>query len=463
MKVIKTSAMVIILLVLVSMIAYPVYVHVMRKQSEKKLFESLALLQKAFVVARLDEEKAKLNKALDHLDALKEDLDNYEFAKLDKLSGEVFDAANSIMEARKSAVMSGAHIAQLVGQVDYLEGGTRVVQVESSMKIRSGDVMTMKKGSGCEIIFIDGSTVTLRYPATLVFSQIEEDKVTHSLNVSMELKNGGISFTASKITDYQPKFELVIGKARVLYSLNAMGRAGLDSSVLTTTIACLEGNLMVEGGERDRKLSPQQVLRFSQHTMAEKTYLLPPMPLAEEPPNFKTIETSGKGGNVQFRWSKVYNAAGYAFELANNTVFASCIERRSGYSGTSLTLPIPGKGTYFWRVAALNEANEQGRFSDIREFKVVGTRQHELLVDQTPPPLTLEPIRIFGTTAIVRGKTEPHARVTVNNQLAEVKEDGTFSSIITLYQSGKNRIEVISRDASDNETILEKWVFIKIY
>ena len=113
--------MVIILLVLVSMIAYPVYVHVMRKQSEKKLFESLALLQKAFVVARLDEEKAKLNKALDHLDALKEDLDNYEFAKLDKLSGEVFDAANSIMEARKSAVMSGAHIAQLVGQVDYLD------------------------------------------------------------------------------------------------------------------------------------------------------------------------------------------------------------------------------------------------------------------------------------------------------------------------------------------------------
>lgn len=462
MKVIKISVLVLILLVLVSMISYPVYVHVMRKHSEKKLFNSLALLQKAFVIARLDEEKVKLNKALDNVDAMKEYLDNYEFAKLDRLSGEMFDAANSIMEARKSAVMSGAHIAQLVGQVDYLEGGTRVVQIESSMKIRSGDVMTMKKGSGCEIIFIDGSTVTLRYPATLVFSRIEEDKVTHSLNVSIELKNGGISFTASKITDYQPKFELLIGKARVLYSLNAMGRAELDSSVLTTTIACLEGHVMVQGGERDRKLGPQQVLRFSQSTMAEKTYMLPPMPLAEEPPNFKTIETAGKG-SVKFRWSKVYNAAGYVFELANNTVFANCIERRNGYSGTSLKLPIPAKGTFFWRVAALNEANEQGRFSDIREFKVVGTRQHELLVDQTPPPLTLEPIRIFGTTAIVRGKTEPNARVTVNNQLAEVKEDGTFSSIITLYQSGKNRVEVISRDASDNETILEKWVFIKIY
>ncbi|MCK5878534.1 MAG: hypothetical protein KAH24_02065 [Holophagae bacterium] len=462
MKLIKTSALVLIILVIVSMITYPVYLHVMRQRSEKKLFNSLALLQKAFVIARLDEEKEKLNNALDQLDTLKEHLDNYEFKKMDKLSGEMYKTANDIMEARKSAVMSGAHIAQLVGQVDYLEGGTRVVQVESNMKIRSGDVLTMKKGAGGEIIFIDGSTVTLRYPAKLIFNQIEEDKVTHSLNVSMELKNGGISFTASKIKDYEPKFELVIGKARILYTLNAKGRAGLDSSVLTTTIACLEGNLLVQGGDRDRKLGPQQVLRFSQHTMAEKTYLLPPMPLAEEPPNFKTIETVEKG-NIQFRWSKVYNAAGYTFELADNTVFANCLERRNGYSGTSLSLPIPAKGTYFWRVSALNEANEQGRFSDIREFKVVGIRQHELLVDQTPPALTLERIRIFGTTAIVRGKTEPNARVTVNNQLVEVKEEGSFSAIITLYQSGKNRIEVISRDASDNETIVEKWVFIRIY
>ncbi len=462
MKVIKTSALVLILLVLVSIVLYPVYLHTMRQRSEKKLVKSLALLQKAFIIAKLDEEKVKLNRALDSVDALKEYLDNYEFKKLDRLSEEIYKTANGIMEARKSAVMSGAHIAQLIGSVDYLEGGTRIVQVESSMKIRSGDVLTMKKGAGCEIIFIDGSTVTLRYPAKLIFTKIEEDKVSHSLNVSMELKNGGISFTASKITDYQPKFELVIGKAKVLYSLNAMGRAGVDSNLLTTTVACLEGNLLVQGGERDRKLGPQQVLRISQHTMAEKTYMLPPMPLAEEPPNFKTIETSGKG-NIRFRWSKVYNAAGYTFELANNTVFANCLERRNGYSGTSLTLPIPEKGTYFWRVAALNEANEQGRFSDIREFKVVGIRQHELLVDQTPPSLTLEPIRIFGTTAIVRGKTEPKARVTVNNQLVEVNEDGSFSAIITLYQSGKNRIEVISRDASDNETIMEKWVFIKIY
>lgn len=462
MKLIKTSALVLILLVLISMISYPAYLHVMRQRSEKKMFDSLALLQKAFVIAKLDEEKEKLNKALDQMDTLKEYLDNYEFKKMDRLSGEVYDTANSIMEARKSAVMSGAHIAQLVGNIDYLEGGTRVVQVESSMKIRSGDVLTMKKGSGCEIIFIDGSTITLRYPATLIFNRIEEDKVTHSLNASMELKNGGIFYTASKITDYQPKFELIIGKARILYSLNAMGRARLDSSVLTTTVACLEGNILVQGGERDRKLGPQQVLRFSQRTMAGKTYLLPPMPLAEEPPNFKTIETA-ENGKVQFRWSKVYNAAGYTFELADNTVFANCLERRNGYSGTSLTLPIPAKGTYFWRVSALNEANEQGRFSDIREFKVVRVRQHELLVDQAPPSLTLEPIRIFGTTAIVRGKTEPHARVTVNNQLVEVKDDGFFSAIITLYQSGKNRIEIISRDASDNETIVEKWVFIKIY
>ncbi|NOZ13262.1 MAG: hypothetical protein GXO69_06390 [Acidobacteria bacterium] len=461
MKVIKISVLVLILLLLISIVAYPVYLHVMQRQSNKRVFESLSLLQKAFVVAKLDEEKSKLNKALDKTKELRKYMDHYDFKKTDQLSTEIYKVANAVMQAKKSAVMSGAHIAQLVGEVNYLEGGTRVVQVESNMKIRSGDVLTMKKGAGVEIIFIDGSTITLRYPASLVFTKIEENKISHSLNVSMELKNGEVSFTASKITDYQPKFELAVGKIHVLYSLNAMGRASLNASLLTTTVACLEGSLLVQGGERDRKLGPQQILRVS-NTMMETVYSLPPMPLAEEPANYKTIETSGKG-KIQFRWSKVYNAAGYVFELADNTVFANCLARRNGYSGTSLTLPLPGKGTYYWRVAALNEASERGHFSDIREFKVVGTRQHELLVDQTPPPLTLEPIRIFGTTAIVRGRTEAHARVTVNNQLVIAKDDGSFSAIITLYQSGKNRIKVIARDASDNETMLEKWVFIKIY
>jgi len=71
-KVIKTSALVLILLVLVSIVLYPVYLHTMRQRSEKKLVKSLALLQKAFIIAKLDEEKVKLNRALDSVDALKE-------------------------------------------------------------------------------------------------------------------------------------------------------------------------------------------------------------------------------------------------------------------------------------------------------------------------------------------------------------------------------------------------------
>lgn len=462
MKTARRFIIAVVLILFIVLTSYPIYLHVQLRSSRKKLFDAVSLLQKAFVIAKFDDEKESLDRVLEELKQAETFMREYRLDELDALSARVLSASNAVMETRKSAVLSGAHIAQVVGDIVYVEGGTRSIRAETNMKIRSGDVLTLEKGSGCEVIFIDGSTLALQYPSAVVFKMIKEEKSANQLDVQIDLKRGGLHFSASKITDYDPSFEIEAGPIHVFYSLNASGEVIRNASMLHTTISCHEGSITIRIGETERLLKPQQQIRIDDNTMALSEFSLPPMPMSESPANFKTIDRAEKQ-QVQFRWTSVYSAAGYHFELADNTVFANPIVVRKGYSGTTLSLPAPEKGVYYWHVAALNEANERGRFSDIREFKIVEGRGSEMLVDQIPPPLTLDPVRVFGTTAIVQGKTESGAMVTVNNQVVEVKPDGSFSAIITLYQAGKNRVEIISRDASDNETVEERWVFIKIY
>jgi hypothetical protein len=71
--------------------------------------------------------------------------------------------------------------------------------------------------------------------------------------------------------------------------------------------------------------------------------------------------------------------------------------------------------------------------------------------DTEPPILEIEE---FGTVtkpnAVIKGKTEPNATVTVDEEEAEVSEDGSFEHEVSL-EVGENSFEVIAKDLSGNE------------
>lgn len=61
-------------------------------------------------------------------------------------------------------------------------------------------------------------------------------------------------------------------------------------------------------------------------------------------------------------------------------------------------------------------------------------------------------------TITVKGKTNPTARVTVNDHIAVIKNDGSYFYTMTL-QNGDNKIKVISADEAGNKT--EKEITVK--
>ena len=80
-----------------------------------------------------------------------------------------------------------------------------------------------------------------------------------------------------------------------------------------------------------------------------------------------------------------------------------------------------------------------------------------LYLDLTPPPLSITKPVMFQQVSklplLVEGKTEKGAKVTVNGEVAEVKDDGSFSfALSTLPEGELSKIEVVATDSAGNST-----------
>lgn len=75
--------------------------------------------------------------------------------------------------------------------------------------------------------------------------------------------------------------------------------------------------------------------------------------------------------------------------------------------------------------------------------------------DNTPPDLQIskpaDGETVYESGAAVEGKTEPGAKVTVNDRMVIVNNDGSFSQKITLVE-GQNTINITVLDPADNKT-----------
>ncbi|MCK5849253.1 MAG: hypothetical protein KAH01_08705 [Caldisericia bacterium] len=85
--------------------------------------------------------------------------------------------------------------------------------------------------------------------------------------------------------------------------------------------------------------------------------------------------------------------------------------------------------------------------SDSESFELIVSEE-----DTEPPTLEIEEIgTVSEPNAVIKGKTEPEAIVTVDGEEIEVSEDGSFEHEVSL-EVGENTFEVISKDKASNET-----------
>ncbi|MGM0440891.1 MAG: LysM peptidoglycan-binding domain-containing protein [Elusimicrobiota bacterium] len=102
-------------------------------------------------------------------------------------------------------------------------------------------------------------------------------------------------------------------------------------------------------------------------------------------------------------------------------------------------------GEYWWRAAFVNKNGVGGEFSD----------PMPMIVDTNPPSLKIsnpaDGEKIAKNIISLKGKTEPYAKVVVNDNKVKVDNDGNFVTAVRI-KVGENNINVKSRDTEGRVT-----------
>lgn len=145
---------------------------------------------------------------------------------------------------------------------------------------------------------------------------------------------------------------------------------------------------------------------------------------------------------IAFAWQPVGAAERYRLRVARDREMTDIVldER---VAGTSFTLSDLHAGDHWWSVSALDGWNE-GHASAARRLRI--TR------DARPPVLVLEEIPPFAAddgSIVVRGRTEPGARVYVQGDVVATAADGSFATVVEV-PPGASLVVVEAADAVGN-------------
>jgi hypothetical protein len=156
---------------------------------------------------------------------------------------------------------------------------------------------------------------------------------------------------------------------------------------------------------------------------------------------------------AQLAWAARPGAAGFWLEVAADPQFDRMVASRFGLEQPEFETDPLDPGTYYWRVADLDQFGLPGQRSEIRSF--------ERAIDTTPPYLTIDGP---ASGAIVReaaftvtGRSEPGIALTVNGADVAVGADGSYSAPITLTE-GDNLLVALATDLAGNLTRKERSV-----
>jgi len=224
--------------------------------------------------------------------------------------------------------------------------------------------------------------------------------------------------------------------------------------------------IVTESSGRITQLNTLEQLTLEKNNTAVKTKL-PFTPPLLSPPKGQLFEfLNDQDMRIELKWRDVSNAVRYHVQISESPLFAKISAENINLTKSSIAIKIPKtfKRQYFWRVRSIDGDRNHSPWSDPFQFVVytpsTAAKTGDSL-DKTPPVLKITYMHPFLPYVQVEGITEADAFLTLNGQIIDVKEDGTFVYTYTLQQSGWNDLNFLAEDPSGNKTPVTKRVEYK--
>lgn len=347
---------------------------------------------------------------------------------------------------RPALNVPSARFTQIEGNVKVRRTGSfDWVDVDKSSVLRRGDLVKTGAGAVAQISFFDDTVVDLRPDSLLTIEETSENPSTKERRVAAQISSGAVDFTApartvkgSETEFSTPTLTTKVGDQGARASMT------VDASTGASAVSVLEGSQVVETRSGAKvNLPAGTAVKVDESGKPGAVVALPAVPVLEAPPHQAEISyVDPSRSTTLLAWKAIPGAATYHLMLDYSPRFNRPLVDRAGIKDRSQEIRGLEPGKYYWRVAAVDREGVEGGFSDTALFMV--TRPAAASASGPPPPLTLEALEVRGNILQVKGRTEPGARITVNGNRVDVREDGSFNEYISLDKAGKQEVVVRS-------------------
>lgn len=326
-------------------------------------------------------------------------------------------------------------------------------------ELSEGDKVQTGSDSVAKIRFDDGTEITVQPDSIVV---IKRNKTSDDKQALLVIESGESSINAEHSTNTSTIATPNIKKGRIApgseVSFATEQQTGQDSAEVRkgyAEITTLQGKTV--------KLNDLQKVDVDRNNNV-KVSELPKVPPLIAPPNGQVFEfQSDQPLKVELKWRDVPSAAKYHVQISENLLFGKISAENANMVKSLILIEIPksAKKQYFWRVRSVDKQGLKSPWSDVFQFVVQSPKPLINTAtggDRTPPPLTITNIRPFFPYVQVEGKTEADAFLTLDGQIIDVKDDGSFAYNYLLQKTGENVLEFVAEDPAGNTTKVRKTV-----
>jgi hypothetical protein len=371
---------------------------------------------------------------------------------LEKIAGNAEPTATTV-----AAGAQQAHFTNLDGTVRVKKANSSAwSKADYSLPLEKGDVVQTASEGLAKIVFTDGTNYTVKQDSLIV---IEENSANdhQQTNVAVNVNTGTVDLSTGTYTQGS-KSQVMVAGATASLAPESSAMVHNDPVGNQSEILLKKGAGEVQRNGENVKLADWEKVSFERGSprMARVKEVGPPTPIA--PANMAPIFASaGQERTVDFSWSKMVNAVGYHLRISRNPYFSS-LERDQKLDKPETKVSGLTEGPYYWSVQSYDSDGKESVVSETNRFTILPRGSNT----QAAMTLELEPFVQHGHVIEVRGKTEPNARVMVNNREApQIENDGSFRCFTPELPVGENVITITAQNASGGVNTQHRTVVIQ--
>lgn len=324
-----------------------------------------------------------------------------------------------------------ARVLTYQGDVRIIRVSTRKTErVAEGLTVQAGDTIQTQSDGRCQILMIDGSTLSVRPNSTVVIR--DSSSLFGGTSVRVKLDDGQIRVrtedqpeNTNNVVEVKESENRILAQSEASFNLDKQGDKG--------EIRVTRGNIETNSNGVRTRLNENEYAAVNRGTLASRERLLRP-PIPDDPPPSAQIPTSSRNKSVMFTWKRS-TAAGeltYQFQLSGSPFFITdqLMKDEGGLRDNRYGVPGLSPDNYFWRVRAVSGSGQRSEWSEPSRLTIYTQRGSSRI---EAGKWKVE--HLGGKLYTISGMTEPGVTVRILGREAFAKYDGSFTLQISTTSS----------------------------